>query len=715
MESKKAVSAPQPGRKHYVSEKKEDMVLISTLLLLSFLMLQGVQPSALHAEVQHEALAPQGNFIPEDPAFKAVADAYKGLNLRKALEETERLNRHHKKPKIAEAAAFLMGDLYLVMSERGRPLLFRKALDAYQEAHFRYPESKRTLPTLMKMGMIFSKEKLFYEALATFDRIITKYPRSLYVIPARINKGDVFLQWGKYEKAIQAFDEINPAILSAQENTFLLLNYAETYYLMDKHETAFGYYKLVSPQDPILQISKKALYQYGISAYESGVYTQARELLFILHNKYPKSTYSLLALARIGDSLRLQGKRVRAKKIYQQVHAATGRNHHHKSANLIAALGEFHLAGCDLVHAKSQPHCFKGRALGTESGRIAYEKIKTSSDILLHKIKNRPDFIDRLIFETATALEQHGIFSESLKIKDDLVAQKISKPLKKTIQKSLPQTAISAVNQLLEKRENIAALNIYYSNQDYFSEQIIQGETGLNLGIALAESGLYQETIDFLAPLVRRTHKTTSEQQQKAFFYLIRTYYKQARYVDAETQRQAFIKRYPKSTKIPHLQHLSAKASLAQGKTPLAIKKLKLWLAQYAKSPERPLVYVSLGDAYTQQGKLEQALESYLKVDEKERKNTPGLYLRIADTFFKRKNYKRSIAFYAKTITSSKEDKALSWATFQMAQSYEKLGMKDKGQAIYSQLETSSQGLIRALSEQKAVELAPQTEANAAP
>lgn len=675
------------------------------LLLLSLFCLEWGLPPVLHAEVRHESLAPRGNFVPKDPAFKSITRSLKSLNFRKAIQETKDLNRNHKTPKIVEAAAFLIGDLYLTLAEREHPRLFQKALNAYREATGRYPKSKRTAPSLMRMGMIFSREAFYYEAIATFDRIIKKYPNSAYVFPAQINKGRAYFQWKKYDKAITAFDKINTAILSQQESTILRLNYANIYYLKKEYQTAFGYYKLISPQDPILQNSKKALYQYGISAYQSEAHTDSRELLFILNNKYPKTTYSLLALARIGDSLRIQGKIPQAKKTYQQVYAVRGRQYHRESANLIAAIGEFHIAGCAPVRPKSFTSlCFKGRALNTEPGRLAYDKIRHAVDKLLSRKKKRPHLVDRLILETATALEQHEMFPESLKIKKTLIKQKITKPLKEMIEKLLPQTAIASINQFFEKGDDIEALNIYYSNQDYFSE-VLKGSTGLNLGIALVRLELYQEAIDLLSPIARHIQKEKAGQREKALFYLVTTYYKQEKYVTAERQRQLFIKEYPKSGRIPHLQHLSAKASFTQGKTKLAIKKFSLWLARYAKSSERTLVLMDLGDAYLESKDLNQALESYLKIEESKQKMTSGLYLKIADTFFKLKNYKKSISFYTKTITVGKEDEAVNWASFQVAQSYEKLGMRDKGHPIYSRLETKSQGIIRVLSEQKAVEL----------
>jgi len=686
--------------------------MIILFLFTAFLCLQWGQPPGLHANIQHGTLAPQGNFIPEDPAFDPVRQAYKAFNFTKAVRETERLNRRHKTPEISENAAFLMGDLYITMAEKGRPLLFRKALDAYREAYFRYPESERTPSVLMTIGMIFLREALYYEALATFDRIIKKYQNTPFVIPAQINKGDVFLQWGKYDKAILAFDKVNPAILSPQESTFLLLNYAETYYLKKEYVTAYGYYKLISPQNPLLQVSKKSLYQYGISAYKTEAYTKSRELLFILHNKYPKSTYSLLALARIGDSLRLQGKITRAKKTYKQVYAATGKKYHHQSASLIAAIGELHIAGCETISPKFTSNCFKGRALNTEAGGLAYEKVKTSASILLRHKKNRPDFIAQLIFETAEALEKHALFTESLKIKQRLIKQEVSKLLKKDIKKSLPHTVISSVNQLFAKNQYLEALKVYYSDQAYFSPKVLKGRTGLNLGIAFTQSGLHKEAIDLLLPFTQRQQNA---QKEKAQTYLIRTYFKQKKYTSAEKQKQIFIKHYPNSKIIPELERRSAEASLNEGKTKLAIKKLKSWLSSYAKSSEQALVLIHLGDAYVKSGDLDQALESYLKIKEPQRKKTPGLYLRIADTFFKLKIYKRSISFYAKTIEASEGNEAVTWANFQVAQSYEKLGIHDKGLPIYSRLETGAGGLIRALSEQKAVELVSKTEKNISP
>jgi len=137
--------------------------------------------------------------------------------------------------------------------------------------------------------------------------------------------------------------------------------------------------------------------------------------------------------------------------------------------------------------------CFKGQALNTEAGRLAYEKVKTSASILLRHKQNRPDFIAQLIFETAEALERHALFTESLKMKQGLIKQEISKLLKKNLKKSLPHTVISSVNQLFEKNQYVEALNVYYSDQAYFLPKILKGKTGLNLGIAFTRSGLYQE------------------------------------------------------------------------------------------------------------------------------------------------------------------------------------------------------------------------------
>lgn len=685
------------------------------VLILLFIFQLALQPS-LYAAVQHEPLAPQGDFIPEDAAFQPVRNAYKSFDFTKAVQETEQLNRNHQNPQIAETAAFLLGDLYLVMAERGRPLYFRKALDTYREANFRYPDSERTLPALMKMGMIYLGESLYYEALATFDRIIAKYPNSPTLTQARMNKGHVYLKWEKYDKAIKEFDQVNPGVLSKEENVFLLLNYAEIYYLMDDRRTAFQYYDLISPDDPVLQASEESLYQYGVSAYESKAYTESREIFFILQNKYPKGTYSLMALARIGDTLRLQGKIGRAKKIYQQVHSAGDHQRNKKSASLIAAVGELHLADCDPMTPKSQkPHCFAGRALGNEAGHLALKKIETLSDFLISQIDQGSSPIGQLIFEAAKALEEHKIFTTALTMRNKLLLQKISKRLKKELIDSTPLTAISALNQLLQQDKTLEAINIYYSNKNRFSEETLKGVTGLNLGIAFAKTGFYPQAVDLLSPRVLDLKKEQTSESEQALFYLCLTYFGQGEHAAAEKQLRVFLQRFPKSSKISQLQLLSAEISLQQGNTNLAIKTLDDWLIRYPKNPDETRALVLLGDAHEKKGDLDQALELYLRANAKGQASPPNLYLKIANLFYQLKHYERGISFYLKTTEKSGDAAQVDWATFQLAQSYEKLGLKDKALPLYTRLEkTAARDLIKALSKEKAMILAPQKDANAA-
>lgn len=678
------------------------------VLILLFIFQLALQPS-LYAEVQHELLAPQGDFIPEDTAFQPVRNAYKSFNFTKALQETERLNHFHQDPKIAETAGFLLGDLYLVMAERGRPLYFRKALDTYREATFRYPNSERTLPALMKMGMVYLRESLYYEALATFERILTKYPNNAHLTQARMNKGDVYLKWGKYDKAITEFDQINPGVLSKEENVFLLLNYAESYYLMDDHQTAFQYYDLISPDDPVLQASEESLYQYGVSAYESNAYTESREILFILQNKYPKGTYSLMALARIGDTLRLQGKISRAAKVYQQVHSAGDHQRNKKSASLIAAIGELHLAGCDPVTPPSQkPRCFAGRALENEAGRLALKNIETLSNFLISQIDQSSSPIGELIFEAAQALEEHKIFTTALTIRNKLLLQKISKPLKTELIDSTPLTAISAFNQLLEQDRTLEAISIYFNNKDRFPEETLKGATGLNLGIAFAKMGFYPQAVDLLSPRVINLKKEQTTENEQALFYLFLAYFGQGDHASAEKQLRVFLQQFPKSSRVSHLQLLSIEMSLQQGKINLVIKALDDWLIRYPKNPDETRALVLLGDAYEKKGDLDQALEFYLRANTKGRESAPNLYLKIANLFYKLKHYERGISFYIKTTEKSEDAAQVDWATFQLAQSYEKLGLKDKALPIYTRLEkTAARDLIKALSKEKALILEP--------
>ncbi|MFQ5588255.1 MAG: tetratricopeptide repeat protein [Nitrospiria bacterium] len=661
------------------------------LITAVFLLLVSFQTD-LHAFIEIEKmLTPQGNFIPGGSAFKPVRTAFKGFAFEKAIWETEKLMRHRKNPEVSEAAAYLLGDLYWVIAKKNRPLLYKKAISAYRDARIRYPDSERSQTALMRMGVVYTKIAFYYEALGSYDRIIKKHPLSPYVVPARILRGHVYLKWEKFDKAIEALDEINPAALSEAERTGLLLNYAGGYFLMEKPRAAYEYYKLVSLQNPILQSSQKHLYQYGLSAYRSKTYKIAREALFILHNKYPRGNYSLLAMARIGDAYRLEGQLKRAKKAYKHVYAARKNKYGYNRSNLIAAVGTLHLEGCEKARCRAE------RALQSEAGRLALKKIKKTSHFLIRK--QRSSFSENLILEAALALERHAIFEPSFHLARLLKPEKVKTLFHKKVSRLADRVAIASVNQLLNKDKTVEALGIFYQRREVFLPGILTGRMGLELARGFARAALYQEAVDLLLPIIEMSD---NPYRQIALFRTIESYFHQNDYPAAEKQIKAYLSLYPNSLDIPALRILSAEISFKQGKKITAVKKYNRWLMRYKTHKKRTEILTRLADAYVAVGNLKQAAIIYEKAKRQTSKRIPGLAIKIADTLFRLKQYQRSLPYYRDAIEEGVSAEQVDWATFQLAQSYEKLGKKDKGTLLYENLgKNAAEHLIQAVSKQK--------------
>ncbi len=670
--------------------------MIRFIILSIFIFLFLFQPN-LHAKLADDFLSPQGDFIPHDPAFKPIRSAFDKFDFDNAIKASKQLIEESQlNAKNAEDASYLLGDIYLYMAERKNPFYFKVSINAYGNARNKYPNSKRALPSLMKIGMIYAKIQLYYEALGSFNRIIKNYPNSVFSVPARIKRGKVYLEWGKFDKAIIEFDLINPALLGREAGAFLLLDYAEAYYQKGDLEEAYNYYGLLSLQNPILQMSQSALYQYGVTAHHSKLYPVAREAFFILHNKYPRGEFSLLSMARIGDSYRLQGKIKRALKSYDHVDSAHRTGPRYLNATLVSAIGRLHLSGCQ-VHP-----CAPEYPLETELGRLAYQKIKEISLSLIEK-ENRAPFTERLVHEAVIALEDYDFYPDSLEISIMLSHLNLRPPFKIKVLKTIDRNAVKSVNLLIQKNKDAKALGIFYHNRKAFTPPILRGKTGVQLGIGFARSGYFAEAIKLLSPIALTS---TSLDHEEADFQLTKAYFTQAEYSLAEKRTQLFIKRYPGSKHISLLELLETKILINKGNKNEAIRKYKTWLKRYPKHKKRDEALKDLGDMAFAEGDMKQAVILYQKILSEKNELIPGLQLTIADTFFQMKNYKMAISHYTEAIEEGGTAEQVDWATFQLAQSYEKLGLKGKGVPLYAQLEKDAiESIIKALSAQKKVEI----------
>ena len=667
------------------------------IITLSFVGL--LFSEAVHAEVGHH------NFIPNNPSFKAVSKAYKEFNYPEAIRITKQLIRQKKDPKVAKAAAFLLGDIHFNVAENGRPLDYKPALAAFKSARARYRDSEEAIRALWKIGTIYSKQRLFYEALASFNRVIKNHPESRLVISAQFGKARTYLAWEKHEKAIAEYDLIDPMKLKHDEQIALLLGYGNTYHELNMVNTAYSYYKLVPSNDAFLAEYPTTILQYGISALRSEDYGRAVKLLSILQDRYPGKPDTLLALARIGDAWRLQGMSHRADNIYKIVSQSYKNNTDGQLAKITAAVGRLHLAGCfPRPILLSKADCNRMNPLTSKGGLEALKNIWLKAKMLFFYFdhptpRTRLRLVERILFESMEALEQHGAYTLSLQLKEYFLEKKIHRNARKKLMDSLQQTVIKATSQLVAEHNDMTVLTVFFRHRAQFSGEILNGDFGLQIGIRLTEAGFHQEAATILRPIAESKHNNAYE---KALYYLIKANVQRGAYQAAEKGLKHHIKKHPESPRRSALEIISAEISAHEGLNTQAIKKYRSWLVKYPKDKRARQVRLALARVYEENQELHQAITVYLKLLQKKDTKLTQLQLKIADLYFRLKKYKKAATHYQQSLQDSEEGPQKEWAQVQLANSYAALGQTNLGTPLLMQLAKQAEDdIIKGFAEQK--------------
>ncbi len=675
-----------------------------SFIIISLLFGDILFSGLVHAQTLHPK-AHQNAFIPDDPAFEGVNKAYKAFNFPKAIKLTKELIVREREQTIGKSAAFLLGDLYFNMAEKGRPLEYKRAIQAFQRARASYRHSEEAVAALLKIGRIYLKQRLFYEALASFNRVIKNHPEHPLVIPAQFGKAQIYFTWRKYEKAIAEYDLIDPKKLKPDEQMSLLFGYGDTYQRLNMANTAYSYYKLVPVDDPVLAKHPATIFQYGISALRAGDYGPAIKLLTLLQDRYPGGPDTLLALVRIGDAWRLQGMSHRAKNIYKTVRKAHKRNTDGQLAKIAEAVGSLHLAGCKpRPILLSEADCKRMKPLSSKAGLAALERISLKSRLLLANFDNpkpeiRLELIEDLLFQSIVALDQHGAARLSLQLKEQLLEKKIHKNTRKKLEATLPETVIKAGTQLLAGDDPIAVLTVFFRYRSHFSEEILKGNIGLQIGIRLTEAGFYDEAITVLKPVAEPKEKKVSGE---ALYYLVQSQVQLGAYPEAKQGLLSYMKRYPKNQRGADLQMISAKLSGHEGDISGAIKKYRAWLVKYPEDKRAQQVRLALARSYEENGALDQALTVYLKLVQKKGDRSDRLHIKVADLYFQLKQYKEAEIYYQKILEAGEEGSEKEWVQLQLANSYAALGQTKQGTDLFAQLlKQSEDEIIKGFAAQK--------------
>ena len=685
--------------------------LLSAGLLVSALLLA----EAAHAKKPALPIFPAQEVAGEENPVRPILDAYDAQDYASALFQTEellaRLSPHDP---LAEATAFLLGDLHLESAETvgGSDPLYA-AISAFQNAIVKYPESENAVRGLVRMGEAYRALKFYPESIASFKRVLAKHSKSPFAVSARLGIGETYNAWGKWKEAAETYGKFSASKLSLENRRALHRGQADVAYQSGDYDLAYRRYQGVNLKASDYGAEdRRTLFQYGDAAYRTGRLKQAREVFLAYYDVFQKDPLAPVALARVGETWRVEKKDPGAVRAYESIRNmllimeadTPGR----KAGKLVSEIGSLaRKKECAPVLPQIRPSdCLPRRAdaaLGEGADglpRSAREVIHLSH-ALMQETPLAPVF-QEILFASAKALRGQGLLDVPLEIENHLLPAVGVPPTRfqEQVRAAFQRTVKEAVAERSEAGDHEKVTEIYYRYPTAFSPAMRAGVTGMQVARSLAGVGLLSDAAGlYEAIAIRTTHPLAEE----ALARLGKIRFQQGEYVGAHQNTAQFLSRYPTGGQSVDVMQGFGDLLAKENETDLAIEKYNDWLLRHPNHASGGAVLSSLADAYVQKGALKEAAATYARLMEKEDEPTPDLYVSAADVRFKLGEYKDAAALYERVIEMDPQFKHVGWARLQLGNSYRALGQMERGQALFVRLaEEASDPIIRQMAMEKA-------------
>ena len=203
---------------------------------------------------------------------------------------------------------------------------YEKALNAYNEYLFRFPDRPLADAALIKTGAIYTALGDYARARDSYKRLIVEYSDSSFVPDARIEELVAFYNEGKYERVIREADSVLEKIVSRIHILRMYVLVGDTYIAIGSPLDALHFYTLAfeKSKDPeretvisklketVVQLDKTdimfiikhmgynppagmLMYLYGLKKAEEEQYDDAIMMLSDFVDRFPEHNYAVQA------------------------------------------------------------------------------------------------------------------------------------------------------------------------------------------------------------------------------------------------------------------------------------------------------------------------------------------------------------------------------------------------------------------------------------
>jgi TolA-binding protein len=190
-------------------------------------------------------------------------------------------------------------------------------IDVMTTLLLKYPSSSYIPNAIFERGRAYLVLEDFKKGETDFNTILSNYPGSTFVPRSMVQLGLLYYNTGENDKAISEYKKVIENFKSTPEARDAMTGLRNTYVDMNEVDTYFTYVKTLDGYGDVNLAQKDSLlYTSGENLFMAGKYDKATDVLKNYINEFPDGSFRQNAQYYLAESLRTQGNKEDALKLY---------------------------------------------------------------------------------------------------------------------------------------------------------------------------------------------------------------------------------------------------------------------------------------------------------------------------------------------------------------------------------------------------------------
>lgn len=397
--------------------------------------------------------------------FKKATAFFREKSYPKAVEQLKEIVARFPKDDITSYAYYFMGDCYAKMAEDKGGVFLNESVAKYLTAVRTYPGSFEAPRGLYQAGRGLFIQGFYYEAAAQMDRLTSNYPKSLYADKGMVAKGIIYFYQKKHGMSESALRRVVNRSDAADEDKRLgKLWLANSLHADGRYTEARDLYKTTEREWPeYLKKNKLSSLLMGENLLILGYSEDSRVAFGIYLKNFPGSPETPAVMLRMGDSLRLDGRKGEAFKLYSTVVSK---------------------------YPSAEPAII-GKARVSE---VEIEKGNTAQGTLLFQemLSLKGDMAKEAALIIADAFKKAGIPDEAAKGYKAVLVSFSAKPADVEIKGKLAESLKDVIKESYNKKDYLGVLKTYHQEPSLL-KRVREPQFLKMIGDSYMEVGLHSE------------------------------------------------------------------------------------------------------------------------------------------------------------------------------------------------------------------------------